>query len=337
LTRVDVELCPANDRRGKPLLDGVVDRFFGTKGQWTYWREPDTGHLWLNPRPSDEEIPALYTQYYTHGQGISAGTSTWEQAMQWARHRRLAYPLAGPVPLKAKLLSHLPSVGEAAEMSVLGIPAGERGRLLDFGCGDGRFMAQMAHLGWTVAGVEPDPAAVRTIKDRFGFEARPSLEGADGWKQQFDVVTINHAIEHVPDPLQTIRDCAALLRPGGRMIVTTPNAESLGARLFGRHWRGLEPPRHLNVFTGASLSDVVTRAGLRVERMATATRLARGIFFASVWASRGRERIELDKPGGTAVKLAGYLFQVLEGALATGIPSLGEELVCVARTGPREE
>lgn len=328
---VAVDQCPVKERPGTPRLTGVEDHFFGTRGSWSYWREPETGHLWLNPRPADADIPALYTEYYTHGAAATDARSTWEQAMAWARYRRLGYSRPAGTATRAKLLSYVPTVADAAEMSVLRLPASKSGRLLDFGCGDGRFMAQMARLGWTVAGVEPDSQAVRALKEQFGFDARSSLDDSPDWHGQFDVVTLNHVIEHVPDPLCTLRQCAALLAPAGTLIITTPNADSLGARLFGRFWRGLEPPRHLNVFTGASLRAVAADADLRVSGLTTATRLARGLFYSSVWASRGRHRIELEPPGGAPIKVAGYAFQLLEGALCVINPSLGEELLCVAR------
>ena len=64
----------------------------------------------------------------------------------------------------------------------------------------------------------------------------------------FDAVTLNHVIEHVPDPLATVAECRRLLKPGGRLLMFTPNAGSLAHWMFGRDWRGLEPPRHLHLF-----------------------------------------------------------------------------------------
>ncbi len=327
---VTVPACPINGQSGEPARTHVVDAFFGSPGEWSYFRDRQTGHLWLNPRPADSEIGGLYQQYYTHGVSVDAAPSTWKQAMTYILNRRLGYPPSHGAGLKTRLLSFVPTVGDAAEMEVLRIPASESGRLLDVGCGDGGFMARMAQFGWSVAGVEPDEKAVGVIRDRFGFDARSSLEDSSDWHGCFDVITMNHVIEHVPDPIAMLRQCLPLLKPTGRLIATTPNAASLGSRLFGRHWRGLEAPRHLNVFSAASLYEAAAAAGLRVNTLSFATRLARGIFFTSYWASKGRERIELETPSGRLPKVAGYGFQLAEAALATLRPDLAEEIVCVA-------
>ena len=69
----------------------------------------------------------------------------------------------------------------------------------------------------------------------------------------FDAVIMSHVIEHVPQPRELLAECARLLKLGGRLVMLTPNAESFGLDYYGRCWRGLEPPRHLQIFSQPAL------------------------------------------------------------------------------------
>lgn len=64
----------------------------------------------------------------------------------------------------------------------------------------------------------------------------------------FDVIVMNHVIEHVYDPVATLVECRRLLAPEGKIIIITPNLKSYGHEIYGEDWRALEPPRHLHLF-----------------------------------------------------------------------------------------
>ncbi len=78
------------------------------------------------------------------------------------------------------------------------------------------------------------------------------------------LLSLTHVIEHVHDPVDLLRECGRVLRPGGRMMVETPNAESSGHRLFGIAWHGLDAPRHLYLFSPTSLLVCAQKAGLQI-------------------------------------------------------------------------
>jgi SAM-dependent methyltransferase len=77
----------------------------------------------------------------------------------------------------------------------------------------------------------------------------------------YDVITLSHVIEHVHDPSALLRAIYRMLRPGGLLWLETPNLDSLGHARFGRNWRGLEPPRHLLLFSVDSLKFALAQAG----------------------------------------------------------------------------
>jgi len=88
----------------------------------------------------------------------------------------------------------------------------------------------------------------------------------DDWASCFDVITLNHVIEHVHDPIAVLRACHRLLKPGGRLWLETPNVDSLGLARFGRNWRGLETPRHLVLFGRRGLRQACMAAGFAMPR-----------------------------------------------------------------------
>ena len=140
----------------------------------------------------------------------------------------------------------------------------EGGRVLDVGCGNGEFLVRMKAYGWDVAGVDFDSAAVESAK-RIGMDVRlGTLEQVDFRPDSFDAITLNHVIEHLHDPVETLRQCRRVLKPGGTVWINTPNVQSWGSERYGANWRGLEPPRHLTIFTPGALRLACERAGFEV-------------------------------------------------------------------------
>src|SRR5205807_8533980 len=128
---------------------------------------------------------------------------------------------------------------------VMFLAASNGRRLLEIGCGSGEALARMREIGWTVVGTDFDPQAVtaaRALAMDIRLGGPETLQPEDG---RFDAIYLGHVLEHVSDPLAFLERCRALLGEGGSLVIVTPNTASLGLKWFGRHWRGLEPPRHL--------------------------------------------------------------------------------------------
>jgi SAM-dependent methyltransferase len=82
----------------------------------------------------------------------------------------------------------------------------------------------------------------------------------------FDIVTMWDVLEHVRDPLRVLCEVRRILRPGGLLLCSTPNVDSVDANLFGRYWIGYDFPRHLYVFSSSTLGRLLRQAGLHVEQ-----------------------------------------------------------------------
>lgn len=140
------------------------------------------------------------------------------------------------------------------------------GTLLDVGCSTGGFLNELRQAsGWQVAGVEVNAQAVAYARQVLGLTVHHGdLITLDLSPQTYNVVTMWDVIEHVPDPLDTLQVIARLLKPGGVLLLSTPNARAWQARLWGKCWCGWDVPRHLNVFTLSTLNQLLTRASFRI-------------------------------------------------------------------------
>ena len=179
--------------------------------------------------------------------------------------------LTSRVVFLGKILSLIGPVREAAYSTVMWLPAKLRGRLLDVGCGSGTFLGHMQYFGWEVHGVEPDPKAASIAREALFSDNihTGSLEEIDLEEKSFDVVTMSHVIEHLLEPVKILQTCYRLLKPGGLLVLTTPNSSSLGRKKFRIHWRGWELPRHIHIFNKATLVSLTTNAGFQVKSVKT--------------------------------------------------------------------
>jgi 2-polyprenyl-3-methyl-5-hydroxy-6-metoxy-1,4-benzoquinol methylase len=249
---------------------------------------------------------------------------------------RLGYPVQRPKQILPQLLSHVRSVARAAALDVLALPATHIGTLLDVGCGNGEFISRMASLGWKVHGVDPDAKAVSHARSR-GLEVFSGMISDLPVTPCYDVITLNHVIEHAIDPVGLLRECRMRLRPGtGLLIIATPNIHSLGHWWFSRNWRGLEVPRHLILFSPSSLSELVKRAGLSLYALCTESRLARMIYSPSVCAKHDDRNVGERMSFKLSTKIAAYLFQGLEDLLMYMKKDVGEEIFCVCTATAQE-
>jgi SAM-dependent methyltransferase len=128
------------------------------------------------------------------------------------------------------------------------------GRVLDVGCGPGFFLEAASARGYEAFGVDPSAYAVELARRRFGERVQVGvLETASFVPGTFDVVTAFDAFEHVYDPNRFLAAAQRLLRPGGVLVITTPDRTSLLSRVSGRRWVSFKIPEHVFYWSPATI------------------------------------------------------------------------------------
>ena len=322
--------CPLCGGAGTTLYDTLEDRLFGAPGVWRMTRCGDAacGLLWLDPAPTPEDLPLAYAAYHTHARTDRRRSAAEQALRRWIKDGyyadRFGYAVrgAGIKRLLARAFVRSAKMRDDLDRLVMLLPPVPGGRAVDVGAGDGKVVEELRALGWDAEGVDFDPAAVDGAKAR-GLPIRlGSLADQRYPAGRFEAVTMSHVIEHVSDPLALLIEARRVLSPSGRLVLATPNALGLGHRRFGPAWRGLEPPRHLQVFTPEALSRALDRAGLRAIELKS---VAGGAAFIAAESRRIRGETAARADDAAALEFA------REAAAAIGSdPWAGEELLVIA-------
>lgn len=127
------------------------------------------------------------------------------------------------------------------------------GSVLDIGAGTGDFLLQAIEQGWETFGVEPNPNAIRKANEK-GIIFETDLSAYAG--RQFDVITLWHVLEHIPNLSETIDQLSKLVKPEGSLIVAVPNYKSYDANYYGKFWAAYDVPRHLWHFSQTSMNKI---------------------------------------------------------------------------------
>ena len=168
------------------------------------------------------------------------------------------------------------------------VPAG---RLIEIGPGGGGFAHAARRAGYDVSVIEMDEAVSRNLREVVGLDTVTSCEPAVALSEQrtADVIAMWHVIEHLPNPWEVVAAASERLRPGGALVISAPNPESLQFRLLKARWAHLDAPRHVVLLPLSLLIARCAAVGLRLAEMTTTDPAGRHLNWMG-WEYAARQR-----------------------------------------------
>ncbi len=211
------------------------------RGEWTIYRCSHCGLGFLDPRPDEEELKALYRKTYFNSyydQGFKAGTPEMAKRIGQESHRIRFFR-------RFK----------------------QKGRILDIGCGMGYFLYACRQCGYEVQGVDISDDAAAYIREELKIPVTTGpIEAIQLSKESMDVITMWHFLEHAPDPRVYLEKAWQWLKPDGLLVVDVPNYEGTDAGKMWDTWTGWDPPYHLTHFTPHNLMEMLKHKGFQTLR-----------------------------------------------------------------------
>lgn len=246
LARTETQPCPICGESARLRWPDFFDDRYGYPDAFPILECTGCGHMHTPAKFTVDELTRLYTQYYPRGtlaldafapEQEKTGFGAWRDGLRASAFRW--------VPRNV--------------------------RVLDIGCGLGTTLAYHRARGCEAVGIEAD-SNVQVFAQRYGLDIRHGVfDGSQFPAGYFDYVTLDQVAEHVADPQAMFVAVAKVLKPGGFAIVTTPNARSIGARIFGQKWLNWHVPYHVQFYSRKSLKLAASQAGLRVQELRTVT------------------------------------------------------------------
>lgn len=280
--RTETAPCPLGCQAGDDQVTVGHDRLCGGPGQFPVVRCRKCGLMRTNPRPDAASLGVYYPDDY-------------------APYKTSAVGIGAPPPRRSWLWRIVQRMVDSRSQW---LPTLAPGKMLEFGCASGGFLAKMRARGWSVEGVDISPMATALAREHGLMVHTGTLDSLPVEAGPFDLVVGWMALEHLPDPVEALRLLHSRTRPGGWLVISVPNAAAFEFRMFGRYWYALHLPAHLFHFTPSTMTKLLEVAGWRPH----------GVFHHR-----------------SAANLVGSLGHVLENS---GFPKIGAALVRGASRSP---
>jgi 2-polyprenyl-3-methyl-5-hydroxy-6-metoxy-1,4-benzoquinol methylase len=225
---------------------GVTNRNPAEGKEWVVFQCGDCNHAFMNPQPDWSDLQPYYSESYdaydpNHGSSSDSEQETISLAQRQGEWRHVQLPIEGK-------------------------------RVLDVGCGGGYFLRIARQLGAITQGVEPSDAGSALTRQQGLAVFQGMLTdylASNTCTQDFDIITSSHVVEHVPSPVETLREMKSILATSSYIWLAVPNAQCYFSRELGKNWHSRDLPYHLHQFSLQSLAKAGELAGLHLRRQYT--------------------------------------------------------------------
>jgi SAM-dependent methyltransferase len=319
--------CPLCGSDRYTLIRRARDLIFESGEVFAIVRCDLCGHVFVNPRPTRQDIFRYYPEDYGPHHNVSGEAAAAPVGEQAGLHQPwYLSPAVRRIPGLRRAYYWLSETDD-----VLLPQQPERGslppRILELGCSDGDYLLQLGERGWQTVGIEPAARPARRAQQR-GLEVHHGvLEPGMFEAASFDACCAWHVIEHLHDPRQVLQEVARILRPGGELLLSLPNYGCWEPRLFGEYWYVNQPPIHLQHFTPRSLQRLLETCGFGHVRCLHQRNLSNVVGSMGLWL---RDRRLFPR---VAARLLSYPDSpTLRGQLALAIPA---RVLAACRQGGR--
>lgn len=239
------------------LFNGY-DKLLNIPGKFSLFGCENCKMIFLNPQPNYSELEKYYSneKYYSLKK---IDTNSRKLKIKILLYKTYFNSKNKNVFIRL-LLSPLKFIARGTKIT-------HGSKLLDIGSGSGQFLYEMKKLGMNVSGVEPGDFDKEGNK-KYNLNIKNyDLIKAKYSKDFFDIITMNHVLEHLDNPNQSLKEIHRIIKKGGLLIIGIPNTNSFARRIFNRNWLALDVPRHLFDYSDKNLKIILERNGFKINRI----------------------------------------------------------------------
>jgi ubiquinone/menaquinone biosynthesis C-methylase UbiE len=244
---IKCDLC--NHRKYKKLYNNY-DRVYNLSGKFSLLKCNNCGLIFLYPQPNKKDI----LKYYPSEKYYSLNNNSIEDSK--IKIYNIFYKKG--YSIKKILFSPL-------KFMIRKIIIKKRANFLDIGCGDGKFLKLMNKFEMNCYGVEPNNKG-NIIEENLKI-VNCELKEAKFKKEFFDIITLNHVFEHVNQPSSILQEIHRILKPKGKLIIATPNSNSLITKIFKNKWFQFDTPRHFFLYSEKTIKKYAEKKGFKVNKI----------------------------------------------------------------------
>ena len=212
--------------------------------------------IYTNPRPKEKDMERYYKRYSLHQTDGAIPLETKRRSIKRYVPESLKKIIRGKLfPLLDTRCTVFPE-----------LPPGSR--VLEIGCATGAGMKSLEKKGWKITGIEPSVEASEHARKHVALDVvTGTVESCSFEDEVFDLAYGWHVVEHFRNPVRSLEKLHKIIKPGGFLCLSMPNADCWESRLFGEYWAMYQPPIHCYHYTPETITRMLSKTGFSVERI----------------------------------------------------------------------